>query len=283
MYKIIIRIKSQIKALGFLKTFSRILKYSYQKITNLFITTIDENELCFNLLIENKMPQVMIDVGAHYGSSLRAFIDKNFSIYAFEPDPKNREILLGNFPLKKYKNLILDCRAVSDKVSYKNVFYTSKVSSGISGLSAFDESHSKAFEVDSITINQYILENNITSIDYLKIDTEGYDLNVLKGIDFNAIKPKVILCEFEDKKSIPIGYTWKDMARFLTSMNYFLLISEWYPIKKYGAVHKFRNLKRYPCDLDNENGWGNIIALKSLSDIKFIESSFRKKNKWKMF
>ena len=40
-----------------------------------------------------------------------------------------------------------------------------------------------------------MIENNIKSIDYLSIDTEGHDYDILMAIDFNLIKP--ILISFE--------------------------------------------------------------------------------------
>ena len=40
---------------------------------------------------------VMIDVGAHHGSSLKKFAEAGWKIYAFEPDKNNRKILTENY------------------------------------------------------------------------------------------------------------------------------------------------------------------------------------------
>ena len=45
------------------------------------------------------------------------------------------------------------------------------------------------------------VKSSVTEIDFLKIDVEGYDFNVIKGNDFSFVKPRVILSEFEDKKT----------------------------------------------------------------------------------
>jgi len=44
--------------------------------------------------------------------------------------------------------------------------------------------------------NEYIIENNIKTIDFLKIDTEGYELNVLKGFDSFLENIKIIQFEY---------------------------------------------------------------------------------------
>ena len=59
----------------------------------------------------------------------------------------------------------------------------------------FDGQH-YSVQVPIDTIENYCKKNNIKSIDYLKIDTEGYDYNVLKGCGKMLSKIKYI--QFED-------------------------------------------------------------------------------------
>ena len=51
----------------------------------------DETELVSELFKNDKKPKVMLDVGAHRGTSARYFPGNNWRIFCFEPDPKNRE------------------------------------------------------------------------------------------------------------------------------------------------------------------------------------------------
>lgn len=278
-------IKKAVKLLlsdGVAGLITKVLSVSKRRFFKLVYSQLDENLLCAEAVINNASSKVVLDVGAHFGTSLEPFIGQNFIIYAFEPDKKNREQLRANFPSSLYENLFIDHRAVSDSNTSGNSFYVSDLSSGISGLSAFDKSHSKNGEVDTITLKEFCEEKNITAIDYLKIDTEGFDLKVLQGVDFGSIIPLTILCEFEDKKTLPIGYTWRSIADFLQSKGYIILVSEWYPIKRYGAQHRFRKLKRYPCKLNNRNAWGNLVAVRSESVAKSIMSKAKKINRWKI-
>jgi hypothetical protein len=78
-------------------------------------------------------------------------------------------------------------------------------------------------------------------VDFLKIDTEGFDLMVLKGYPWTqSPRPRVILCEFEDAKTVPLGYDFHQLAAFLVGEGYQLIISEWYPVKAYGGLHRWR-------------------------------------------
>ena len=49
------------------------------------------------------------------------------------------------------------------------------------------ESYTKKISIKIITLNKFIFEKNIESIDLLKIDTEGYELNILKGLNTSTI------------------------------------------------------------------------------------------------
>ena len=153
----------------------------------------------------------MIDVGACYGSTLLPFLKADYIIYAFEPDKKNREILNKYI---NYPNLTIDSRGVSNVIDNNVAFYRSEQSDGISGLSSFHESHFESQKINLTTLKHFCLEKNINSIDYLKIDTEGYDLLVLQGMN-ESIMPKIIMCEFEDFKTKLNGYTWHDICSFL--------------------------------------------------------------------
>ena len=89
--------------------------------------------------------------------------------------------------------------------------------------------------------------------------------------------PDVIECEFEDLKTkVKLDYTWKDIADYLLELDYKIIISEWYPIVRYGTTHKWRCFKQYPCELDDKNEWGNFICFR---DQTLLEK-FRQKNKF---
>lgn len=229
------------------------MKYSREAHAHL-----DETHLIAELLKDRTSGAVMLDIGAHFGSSAAPFSDYGWQIYCFEPDPANRKKLLERFEGRA--NIKIDPRAVSDRVEAEKPFYSSKESSGISGLLAFRDTHEVVDRVSVTTVADVIAEHGIRHVDFLKIDVEGYDFSVLKGVPWTDIQPAVIECEFEDGKTRQLGHTWQDICEYLVARGYTIYVSEWHPIVRYGVRHDWLGLKRYPCELDHSDGWGNLLA-----------------------
>jgi len=223
----------------------------------------DESKIAFDVLNADTFKGLMIDVGAHYGGSLSQFAREGWQVFAFEPDTKNREKLVKSFG--DSKNVIIDDRALSDQAREKAVLYRSEESTGVSGLSSFLPSHQVAEEIEVTTLENVFHEHGLVDekVAFLKIDTEGFDLHVLRGFPWLISSPDLILCEFEDSKTVPLGYTFHDLAAFLVGHEYRLIVSEWHPIKRYGGFHDWRRFAKYPCQLEDSKAWGNIFAAKT--------------------
>jgi FkbM family methyltransferase len=228
--------------------------------------SLDESKVIISLLPPARHG-IIIDVGAHFGDSSKKYAEKGYTCHAFEPDPVNREKLLKNtINLPIY----VDARAISNTISVNQPFYRSPESTGISSLTSFRKTHRQYCYVNTTTIEAYCLEKNIDRIDFLKIDTEGYDLMVLQGVPWDRIVPSIILCEFEDLKTVPIGYNFHQMAEFLTKKGYSIFVSEWHPIIRYGIPHDWHRFTKYPCELSSKDAWGNLLAFNNEPDFNKI-------------
>ena len=230
---------------------------------------IDEITLVFGLFSEEGPSRVMIDVGAHWGGSLIRFARAGWSVHAFEPDLDQRKVLVQN--TVDLPQVRVDPRAVSNEGGRDVPFFKSPVSTGISGLLAFHPSHYPAGTVTTVTLADYLADANITDVDFLKIDCEGYDLFVLQGFPWDKIQPEAILCEFEDRKTVAAGYDFRTMADYLRDRDYRIIVSEWYPIVEYGRTHRWRRYALYPCELLDKNAWGNLIAVRSEENFKKLQ------------
>ena len=216
--------------------------------------------------------KTMVDVGAHRGTSAKHFVGKGWKIYCFEPDPNNREHLVRKFG--RVDDLTIDSRAVGETPAAQIPFFTSLESSGISGLSPFRESHELQGYVDVTTVGQIIDEYEISHIDFLKIDVEGSDFGVLKGVPWDRIRPDVIECEYEDAKTLPMGHTSLDIAEYLRARGYTVYLSEWHPIIRYGIPHDWRRVVPYPGIDVPSNSWGNVLAFKNDPGYTAVLASF---------
>ena len=233
-----------------------------------FAKHVDEGKLILDWFKSISFKGTLVDIGAHRGYDTIPFASEGWKVFAFEPDPVNRaqlEQLVLNL-----SSVHVDARAVADKSAQHVAFYKSRESDGVSGLQAFLPSHQAEYHVDVTTLTEFVLEKAIDEIDFLKIDTEGYDKMVLDGIPWESLRPRLILCEFEDKKTLPLGYSYHDLANSLLEKAYHLIVSEWKPIKRYGEKHDWRGFYPYPHELQTPKAWGNLIAARDKADYESL-------------
>ena len=77
---------------------------------------------------------------------------------------------------------------------------SSKVSSIPEYITDFqNEIFESTIKVPARTVDSIINEFNINKIDFFSLDVEGYELEVLKGMDFDKIRPKYFLIETSNK------------------------------------------------------------------------------------
>jgi FkbM family methyltransferase len=217
---------------------------------------------------------IMLDVGAHFGTSAAYYDELGWTIHCFEPDSRNRQRLLAKHGGKE--NFTFDNRGVGDNPRANVPFFRSEESTGISGLIAFRDSHRETGKIDLTTIAEVVETCRYPHVDFLKIDVEGFDFNVLKGVPWDRIKPDVIECEYEDAKTVPMGHTWRDIADFLREKGYAVYISEWHPIIRYGIAHDWRRVVAYPGTDVPSDSWGNILAFREDPGYIAIAAAFQK-------
>jgi FkbM family methyltransferase len=218
--------------------------------------TFSEAEMIIDYFEAHPRRGSMLDVGVHFGESCLPYAQMGWQIVGFEPDPANRAKIPPIAGLKLYDN------AVSDRDGQVLDFFASDESSGISSLSSFHASHRAVAQVTTVTLATVLAREGLGQIDFLKIDIEGHDLFALRGFPFDKVQPEVILCEFEDSKTVPNGYTYRDLGDFLAGQGYQVYLSEWHPIVRYGGEHTWRQFVPYPAKLADARGWGNFVAIR---------------------
>jgi len=176
------------------------------------------------------MNKIFFDVGANNGSSSIhvAESDPDTIVYAFEPTPEMISIIEEKS--KNFNNYFLIRKAVSN-FEGKSIFKVAGQSDwGCSSLLEFSDKSkthwvgredfkvTHEIEVDVIRLDSFIKEKNISCIDFLHIDTQGSDLNVLIGLgDYIDIVQSGVM---EAASSSDILYfsqnTLEDSLKFLT-------------------------------------------------------------------
>ena len=74
--------------------------------------------------------------------------------------------------------------------------------------------------------------NKINKISFLKIDTEGYEYEVLKGLKKKIQSVDMILFEHHYDKMISKNYSFRDINRLLILNNFFQIFKIKMPFRK---------------------------------------------------
>ena len=188
--------------------FKRILfiiqRFKYPLEIEVFITFYIFGLKQYNIknIFEVKNDAVVFDIGAFKGDTAYFFSKKcsnKARIYAFEPDENNYKILLKIKDKYKLNNVIAS-----------NILF-SNLETEINFLSM--DLNRPDIKMKSTTIDKFVEENNIEKIDYIKMDVEGAEKNILEGSikTIKKFKPSLAIAIYhggklfmEDFYNIPI-------------------------------------------------------------------------------
>ena len=82
------------------------------------------------------------------------------------------------------------------------------------------------------TLENYIVNNDYRNIDFLKIDTEGYEYEILLGLKNRLKDIKLIMFEHHYDNMIKKNYTFHDMHELLISNNFKVIFKAKMPFRK---------------------------------------------------
>ena len=182
-----------------------------------------KEDLIVKKFFKNKKNGFFVDVGCHHPSRINnTFLLYHLGWRGVNIDMNKLSIDLFNVCRKEDTNLNY---AVSGKNNIIN-FYTNKehsLTSSILKKSNFEKFKYKKI-IESKTLISILEKTKYKNkqIDFLNIDAEGVDFQVLKSLDFNIYKPKLICIEMwrtNPKKSIKHNNIYK----FLKNKNYKLI------------------------------------------------------------
>jgi len=233
---------------------------------------IEEIDFIADAIGTSHVDDLMVDVGTHHGGSLKPFIEKGWRVLGFEPDPANRQAVTDRFG--NQPRLTIDPRAVSNEVALGMDFFSTDESSGASSLSAFTGGHELSATVDVTTLDIALAEHGVEAIRLLKVDAEGFDLMVLKGLPWDRLQPDAIMVEYEDRKTQNLSkdpYSTAEMAEYLESKGYTVVCSEWHPIVRYGIRHDWRRMFHWGSETPDPQSWGNLVAFRYAADAQAFE------------
>lgn len=180
-----------------------------------------------------------VEFGATNGLTLSnsCLLEKQFSWDGILAEPAR----CWHADLRKNRDAIIDTRCVWTVSGQKLMFNETDIAelSTIDVLSSNDGHAERRksgvrYEVETITLMELLEAHNSPSeIDYLSIDTEGSELEILKSFDFSRYKIRVITCEHNysnDRDKINELLTLNGYKRKMESVS---LWDDWYVKQKY--------------------------------------------------
>lgn len=196
---------------------------------------------------------ILFDVGAHRGETIKSFTDtfKIEKVYSFEASEINFGYLkknIENFDIKKNLEIFLIKKALGNekkKIKIKHLQESS--SSTINDINTNSKYFKKKsfllyknkinnFYIEKITeqirLDDFMYENKIPKIDFLKIDTEGYEMKVLLGLGKEFKKVSIIMFEHHYDNMIIKNYKFKDINQLLKKNNFYQIYKYKMPFRK---------------------------------------------------
>jgi len=197
---------------------------------SLFLFGNFQKHVSDNKFIHLPQDAVIFDVGANVGIMSISFAQKAIhgKIYAFEPT---------HYALEKLKRNIELNEKIASSIHIVNTFVSSeeKKTSNIKAFSSWkiDKKIGIAQHpvhggtamptegVPTITIDEFVHEHKIDRIDFIKIDTDGHEFEVLSGArkSIEHLKPQIIF-ELGQYVMIERGISFMDYKGFFDDLDY---------------------------------------------------------------
>ncbi|MDC0353597.1 FkbM family methyltransferase [Candidatus Pelagibacter sp.] len=155
-----------------------------------------------------------VDVGCYHpfkGSLTAKLYQKNWR--GINIDVSKTSIDLFNIARKRDINL--NC-AITD-FNEKTFYFQNGMINQQNSLQKSSDDQIKV-DINCYTLNSVLENNDFHDFDYLNVDVEGTELNVIKGINFKKYKPKLIT--IENNELIPEEYFQSEIFKLLEQNNY---------------------------------------------------------------
>lgn len=235
-----------------------------------------DREKVLKLLI-NDMAPVIFDVGANNGSSLAEFKAwwPDATIHCFEPQKECWAELDVRAAQYTSGSVFINKVGAGETASESLTFYTHDLTTGQSGfnrintnshdsirlrelndsqqvLDEYAASLNHAREVPLVRLDSYIANNLIDKVSLLKIDTQGYEPEVLSGLGDRLSDIDVVITELMFYDFYERSLSFSDIEKYLLPAGF----------KLYDISHISKN------PMNGRTDWADVIYVKNKNQVK---------------
>jgi FkbM family methyltransferase len=202
-------------------------KHNFQELNNLDVNILHQSLLIYKNKYNN-IPTCIFDVGCNAGSFVKVLnnVGLTKNIHCFEPHPH-----LSKHTKRVYNHIYMNDIVLSNNIGKCDIIFPmwSVGLSSIINRPVFDKLKSEGQQFKTITVNcntidNYCVTNNITDIDFIKIDVEGSEKMVLEGANDMLKNNKIKMGIFEVGETLnDAGTSEEEICKYLENFNYIIL------------------------------------------------------------
>jgi|694.fasta_scaffold22230_9 FkbM family methyltransferase len=175
-----------------------------------------------------KPGDIFFDVGANgglYTIIAAKLVGENGHVYSFEPGERELKLLHHNIAINNLTNVTVIESAVSNIKGKTN--FAISVDGAMNSLLKTNHPLQKIQEwqkIEVTTLDDVVDELSVKKVNFLKIDVEGAEKQVLDGakILLESQKEIVILFEASDSTALNFGYSVRDILSEIISSGFFI-------------------------------------------------------------
>jgi FkbM family methyltransferase len=162
---------------------------------------------------------IVADVGAHIGFVtvfMAHLVGPSGRVYAFEPAANNLAYLNRNIAGNEVENVVVVPRAAGDVTATRTLY----LAEGSDMYSL--HRHPLSGPVGSIAVEQVRLEDMVSAVDLAKIDVEGAEIEVLRGMEriLGEEKRPILLVEWSPACQVAAGHPPDELIIMLRGLGY---------------------------------------------------------------
>lgn len=143
----------------------------------------------FDALI--KPEDIVLDVGANIGCTSILFGTRAKKVFSFEPSPTTFRYLAKNIRAAQLENIqTVNCGLGKTSGRFELTFAPNNRSGGfVSNQISASEGH-QVESIDIVKGDDFLADNAINHVDFIKIDVEGFERDVIEGLEATVVRDK---------------------------------------------------------------------------------------------
>jgi FkbM family methyltransferase len=176
-----------------------------------------------------KPGMTVLDIGTNMGVTALHFsqrVGTTGKVIGFEPDKINYDKATTNIALNNFKNIVVENIGLGNENTTMKLYLVNDENRGMNRILTSTVPY-PFIEIPVRVLDDFIKEHPLKKIDLIKIDVEGFEMNILQGATsiIKQYRP-ILFIELDDNNLKAHGHSAKDLISFVKAFDYEIIHSE---------------------------------------------------------